>query len=87
MGAKIFPCGDVGTGQVAKICNNMMLGISMAGISETLNLGTNLGLDPKVLSQIINAASGRCWSSDTYNPVPGVIPTVPASNGYKVTFP
>ena len=64
----------------------MMLGISMAGISETLNLGTNLGLDPKVLSQIINAASGRCWSSDTYNPVPGVIPTVPASNGYKVRF-
>ena len=62
----------------------MMLGISMAGISETLNLGTNLGLDPKVLSAIINAASGRCWSSDTYNPVPGVIPTVPASNGYKV---
>ena len=58
----------------------------MAGISETLNLGTNLGLDPKVLSQIINAASGRCWSSDTYNPVPGVIPTVPASNGYKVSI-
>jgi len=86
MGAKIFPCGDVGTGQVAKICNNMMLGISMAGISETLNLGTNLGLDPKVLSAIINAASGRCWSSDTYNPVPGVIPTVPASNGYKGGF-
>merc|ERR1711970_580555 len=86
MGAKIFPCGDVGTGQVAKICNNMMLGISMAGISETLNLGTNLGLDPKVLSAIINAASGRCWSSDTYNPVPGVIPTVPSSNGYKGGF-
>ena len=64
----------------------MMLGISMAGISETLNLGTNLGLDPKVLSDIINAASGRCWSSDTYNPVPGVIPTVPASNGYKVIY-
>jgi len=86
MGAKVFPCGDVGTGQVAKICNNMMLGISMLGISETLNLGNRLGLDPAVLSQIINAASGRCWSSDTYNPVPGVIETVPSSNGYKGGF-
>jgi 3-hydroxyisobutyrate dehydrogenase len=86
MGAKIFPCGEVGTGQVAKICNNMMLGISMLGISETLNLGGRLGIDPKVLSQIINSASGRCWSSDTYNPVPGVIEGVPSSNGYKGGF-
>lgn len=86
MGAKVFPCGDVGTGQVAKICNNMMLGISMLGISETLNLGNRLGLDPAVLSQIINSASGRCWSSDTYNPVPGVIESVPSSNGYKGGF-
>ena len=54
--------------------------------SETLNLGNRLGLDPAVLSQIINAASGRCWSSDTYNPVPGVIETVPSSNGYKGGF-
>merc|ERR1712003_376017 len=86
MGAKVFPCGDVGTGQVAKICNNMMLGISMLGISETLNLGNRLGLDPAVLSAIVNAASGRCWSSDTYNPVPGVIPGVPSSNGHKGGF-
>jgi len=86
MGNNIFPCGDVGTGQVAKICNNMMLGISMLGISETMNLGKRLGLDPKILTAIINAASGRCWSSDTYNPVPGVIPTVPSSNGYRGGF-
>lgn len=49
-------------------------------------MGNRLGLDPAVLSQIINAASGRCWSSDTYNPVPGVIETVPSSNGYKGGF-
>ena len=54
--------------------------------SETLNLGSRLGIDPKVLSQIINSASGRCWSSDTYNPVPGVIEGVPSSNGYKGGF-
>jgi 3-hydroxyisobutyrate dehydrogenase len=51
-----------------------------------LNLGGRLGIDPKVLSQIINSASGRCWSSDTYNPVPGVIEGVPSSNGYKGGF-
>lgn len=64
----------------------MMLGISMVGVSETYNLGKRLGLDPKILASIVNAASGRCWASDTYNPVPGVIEGVPSSNGYAGGF-
>ena len=58
----------------------------MVGVSETYNLGKRLGLDPKILASIVNAASGRCWASDTYNPVPGVIEGVPSSNGYAGGF-
>ena len=83
MGAKIVHCGDVGSGGAVKICNNMLLAISMIGVSETMNLGINLGLDPKLLSEILGSATGRCWSVDTYNPVPGVMPNVPSSNDYK----
>ncbi|KHJ79364.1 3-hydroxyisobutyrate dehydrogenase domain protein [Oesophagostomum dentatum] len=79
-------CGDVGAGQAAKICNNMLLAIEMAGVAETMNLGIKMGLDPKVLAGIINTSSGRCWSSDTYNPVPGVIPGIPPSNNYQGGF-
>jgi len=86
MGKNIFHCGDVGTGQAAKICNNMLLGISMIGASETINLGIELGLDPKVLSKILNSSSGRCWSTEIYNPCPGVLPNVPSSNDYKGGF-
>jgi 3-hydroxyisobutyrate dehydrogenase len=69
MGKNIVHCGAAGTGQVAKICNNMLLGISMIGVAEAMNLGRALGIDPKVLAGIINTSSGRCWSSDTYNPL------------------
>jgi hypothetical protein len=69
--------------QVAKVCNNLILAISMAGVSEAMNLGVKLGADPKVLASIVNTSSGRCWSSDTYNPVPGVLPTVPSSREYS----
>jgi len=86
MGAKIVHCGDVGSGGAVKICNNMLLAISMIGVSETMNLGINLGLDPKLLSEILSSATGRCWSVDTYNPVPGVMPNVPSSNNYKGGF-
>lgn len=86
MGKNIFHCGDVGTGQAAKICNNMLLGISMIGTSETINLGIKLGLDPKTLSNVLNSSSGRCWSSEIYNPCPGVLPNVPSSNDYKGGF-
>jgi len=86
MGKNIVHCGGPGNGQVAKVCNNLLLGISMIGVSEAMNLGVKLGMDPKILAGIINTSSGRCWSSDSYNPVPGVIPTVPASNNYAGGF-
>ncbi|KAL1918461.1 uncharacterized protein VTP21DRAFT_3121 [Calcarisporiella thermophila] len=86
MGRNIVYCGANGSGQIAKICNNMLLGISMIGVSETMNLGVRLGMDPHLLAGIINTSTGRCWSSDTYNPCPGVMETVPASKGYEGGF-
>jgi len=71
---------------VAKICNNLLLGISMIGTAEAMSLGVALGIDAKVLAGIINTSSGRCWSSDTYNPFPGVLDHVPASRGYTGGF-
>ena len=71
MGKNIVLCGGVGNGQVVKICNNLVLGISMIGVSEAMNLGVQLGMDAKTLAGIFNTSSARCWSSDTYNPVPG----------------
>lgn len=64
----------------------MLLAISMIGVSEALNLGQNLGLDPTLLSDVINKSSGRCWSSEIYNPCPGVLENVPSSKGYNGGF-
>jgi 3-hydroxyisobutyrate dehydrogenase len=86
MGKNIFHAGDAGAGQVAKICNNMLLGILMAGTAEALNLGVASGLDPKVLSDIIAKSSGRNWATELYNPYPGVMENVPASRGYSGGF-
>jgi 3-hydroxyisobutyrate dehydrogenase len=86
MGQNIVHCGESGNGQVAKICNNMLLGISMIGVAEAMNLGVALGIDPRLLAGIINSSSGRCWSSDTYNPYPGVTDNVPAARGYTGGF-
>jgi 3-hydroxyisobutyrate dehydrogenase len=86
MGKNIFHAGDAGAGQVAKICNNMLLGILMAGTAEALNLGVASGLDPKVLSDIIAKSSGRNWATELYNPYPGVMDNVPASRGYSGGF-
>ncbi len=86
MGRNIVHCGGVGTGQIAKICNNLLLGISMIGVSEAMALGDALGIDTQVLAGIINSSTGRCWSSDTYNPWPGVIDTAPAARGYTGGF-
>ncbi|WP_409273092.1 3-hydroxyisobutyrate dehydrogenase [Pseudomonas sp. KCJK9111] len=86
MGRNIVHCGEVGTGQIAKICNNLLLGISMIGVSEAMALGHALGIDTQVLAGIINSSTGRCWSSDTYNPWPGVIETAPSSRGYTGGF-
>jgi 3-hydroxyisobutyrate dehydrogenase len=86
MGKNIVHCGDTGTGQVAKICNNLVLGVTMAGVAEAMALGEALGIDPKVLGGIMNTSTGRSWSSDTYNPFPGVIETAPSSRGYTGGF-
>ncbi|SFQ32165.1 3-hydroxyisobutyrate dehydrogenase [Pseudomonas borbori] len=86
MGKNIVHCGGTGNGQVAKVANNMLLGISMIGVSEAMALGVSLGMDASVLAGIINTSSGRCWSSDTYNPFPGVLETAPASHGYSGGF-
>ncbi len=86
MGANIFHAGDHGAGSVAKICNNMLLAIHMLGTCEALQLGINNGLDPKVLSEIMLKSSGSNWSLEKYNPVPGVLPTVPSSRDYQGGF-
>ena len=71
---------------MAKLCNNMLLAIGMIGTAEAMNLGKRLGMDPKLLANVINTSSGRNWSSDTYNPCPGVLPNVPASRNYTGGF-
>ena len=86
MGKNIVHCGDSGNGQVAKVANNMLLAITMIGTAEAMNLGVSLGMDAKTLAGIINTSSGRCWSSDTYNPYPGVMDGVPSSRGYSGGF-
>ncbi|TMP29132.1 3-hydroxyisobutyrate dehydrogenase [Pseudoalteromonas rubra] len=86
MGKNIFHAGAVGAGQVAKICNNMLLSILMAGTSEALQMGVDHGLDPKVLSEIMLNSSGRNWTLELYNPCPDVLENVPSSNGYKPGF-
>ncbi|KAL3285728.1 hypothetical protein HHI36_000256 [Cryptolaemus montrouzieri] len=86
MGARVFHCGKAGAGQIAKLSNNLILGVCMMGVSEGMNLGIKAGLDPKVLHEIVNVSTGRCWSSETYSPVPNLLPNVPSSNDYKGGF-
>lgn len=86
MGKKVFRAGDHGAGQTAKLCNNMLLAVHMIGTCEALQLGADHGLDPKVLSEIMLASSGRNWSLELYNPWPGVMENVPASRDYAGGF-
>lgn len=86
MGKNIFHAGDVGSGQMGKICNNLMLGILMSGTCEALTLGIDNGLDPKVLSNIMLQSSGRNWALELYNPCPNVMENAPASNDYQPGF-
>jgi len=86
MGKNIFHAGDAGAGQVAKIANNMMLGIQMAGVCEALSLGAANGMDPEVLSDIMRVSSGGNWVLEKYNPWPDLMPNVPASNHYAGGF-
>jgi len=86
MGKKAVHCGDAGAGQAAKICNNMILGISMIGVCEAFGLGEKLGLSHQALFDVASTSSGQCWSISTYCPVPGPVPTSPANNDYVAGF-
>jgi len=86
MGKKIVHCGGAGAGQAAKICNNMILGISMIAVSEAFTLAEKLGLSHQALFDVASTSSGHCWSLTTYCPVPGPVPTSPANNAYKPGF-
>ncbi|MDO4696455.1 MAG: 3-hydroxyisobutyrate dehydrogenase [Neisseria sp.] len=86
MGKNIFYAGNNGAGQAAKICNNMLLGILMAGTAEALALGVRNGLEASVLSDIMAKSSGGNWVLNVYNPYPGVMPSAPAGRGYMNGF-
>jgi 3-hydroxyisobutyrate dehydrogenase len=86
MGKKIVHCGGAGAGQAAKICNNMILGISMIAVSEAFALAEKLGLSHQALFDVASTSSGQCWSLTSYCPVPGPVPTSPANNDYKPGF-
>jgi 3-hydroxyisobutyrate dehydrogenase len=86
MGKNVFHCGANGTGGVAKLTNNLILGISMVAVSEAMAIGEKLGADPKVLTDIWAVSSARSHSVDTYNPRPGVMPNVPSSKKYEGGF-
>ena len=86
MGKKVVHCGDAGAGQAAKICNNMILGISMIGVGEAFVLAEKLGLSHQALFDVASTSSGQCWSLSTYCPVPGPVPASPANNDYKPGF-
>lgn len=86
MAGKIVHCGNDGAGQAAKICNNMILGISMIGVSEAFVLAEKLGLSHQALFDVASTSSGQCWSLTTYCPVPGPVPTSPANRDYKPGF-
>ncbi|KAF1697255.1 3-hydroxyisobutyrate dehydrogenase [Pseudoxanthomonas jiangsuensis] len=86
MGKNIFHMGDAGAGQVAKLCNNMALGVIMAVTGEAIALGAAHGLDPKVLSQMMAVSTSRSWATEVCNPWPGVLENAPASRGYTGGF-
>ncbi len=86
MAGKIVHCGDAGAGQAAKICNNMILGISMIGVSEAFVLAEKLGLSHQALFDVASTSSGQCWSLTTYCPVPGPVPNSPANRDYQPGF-
>jgi 3-hydroxyisobutyrate dehydrogenase len=86
MGKRIVRCGEAGAGQAAKICNNMILGVSMAGVCEAFVLAEQLGLSHQALFEVASTSSGQCWALTTNCPVPGPVPNSPANNDYKPGF-
>ena len=86
MGQNVIHCGENGMGEVVKVVNNLIAGVSMAVVAEAYNIGLRAGADPKVLYDVISRSSGRCWSHDTNHPIPGVSPSSPANNAYAPGF-
>ncbi len=86
LGTKIIHTGAAGSGQAAKICNNMILGISMIAVSEAFVLAEHLNLSPEKLFEVVTNSSGQCWAISNYAPVPGLLDNVPANNDYKPGF-
>ena len=86
MGNQVLHAGNNGSGQIAKICNNMLLAVHMCGTAEAIALGVKNGLDPNVISKIMQSSSGNNWSLEKYNPFPGIMPNAPSSNEYKGGF-
>ncbi len=86
MGKKAVYCGDSGSGQVAKMCNNMILGISMIGVCESFTLAKKIGLDLEKLYEVSSNSSGSCWALNTYCPAPDIGPETPADKNYLPGF-
>ncbi len=86
MGGKVVHAGGPGNGQVAKVCNNMILGISMIAVAEAFTLGESLGLEPDKLFEISSAASGSCWAMLNHHPMPGIVETAAANRDYRPGF-
>lgn len=86
MGKSVIHCGEDGAGQAAKICNNLMLGISMIGVAEAFSLAEKLGLSHKALFEVASNSSGQCWSLTSYCPVPGLVPAAPSNKDFKPGF-
>ena len=86
MGKKIVHCGGAGAGQGVKICNNMVLAVSMIAVGEAFALAEKLGLSHQAVFDVVSTSSGQCWALTSYCPVPGPVPTSPANNNYKPGF-
>jgi len=86
MGKRVIHCGDAGAGQAAKICNNMILAVSMIGVCEAFVMAEKLGLSHQALYDVTSTSSGQCWAITSYCPVPGPVPNAPSNNGYKAGF-
>lgn len=86
MGSKVLHLGEQGAGLSGKLANNYLLAVSNIATAEAMNLGLRWGLNPRILGELINGSSGRCWSSEVNNPVPGISPGAPAEKGYEGGF-
>ena len=86
MGKKSFLCGGFGSGQITKMCNNLLLAVTMIGTGEAFNLGINLGLNPKIMFDVFSTSTSSCWAVNQYCPFPDVGPISPSDNEYKGGF-